>query len=532
MHALFRLFVHRRRRMLPTRRAALLLALLLAFPLAAAPIPVTATGHDRRIDLVWEVPADEPVDGWRVLRAERPERPLVPVTAALRTYPVFSDFLGTNSETRAYQIAAIRGGEVVATSAVLSATSRSMTDVELVSSVQEATFRYFWHFGHPVSGLARESSESGDTVTSGGSGFGLMAIVVGAERGWVDREAAARRVGRMLRFLQEKATRHHGAWSHWLHGANGRTIPFSRYDDGGDLVETAFLMQGVLCARQYFDRATPAESDVRERATVLWREVEWDWYLGQPRGTQLFWHWSPNYGWKMNHRMGGHFNECLIVYVLAAASPTHPIPASCYAAGWIGAVPQRYTNGHAYFGIFQPVGWPMGGPLFFTHYSFLGFDPRPWRDPWCQYFENNRAIARIHHAYAVANPGRHAGYGETVWGLTACRGPDGYQAFEPRRDNGTVAPTAAISSMPYTPRESLAALRHYYRVLGPRLWGDFGFRDAFNLDRDWFERGYLAIDQGPIVIMLENHRSGLCWRWFMRNEEIPRALAAMGWKKD
>jgi hypothetical protein len=173
----------------------------------------------------------------------------------------------------------------------------------------------------------------------------------------------------------------------------------------------------------------------------------------------------------------------------------------------------------------------MGGPLFFTQYSFLGFDPRPWSDPYCNYFENNRNISRIHHAYAIENPGKHSGYGGNVWGLTASLGPQGYKAFHLREDDGTVAPTGALSAMPYTPQESMTALKQYYHLLGKSLWGDFGFKDAFNLDRGWFEQGYLAIDQGPIVVMIENHRTGLCWRSFMANSEIPLMLKAIGWKK-
>ncbi len=513
------------------RVVTLLVASLLSLSLCHAQTNVVATGHDSRIDVVWSQPGDSMAEGWRVYRAPQADGPFEPVRARPQKHKVFSDFLGENGRAYFYRVTELRDGSEVATSAVVSATSRAMNDDELLTSVQEATFRYFWHDGHPVSGLARESNNDSDRVTSGGSGFGLMAIVVGTEREFVPREAAAARILKMLTFLEEKASRYHGAWPHWLNGRTGRTIPFSRMDDGGDLVETSFLMQGILTARRYFNRDNPAETELRSRATRLWREVEWDWYLGEPKGEQLFWHWSTTNGWKMNHRIGGHFNECLITYLLALASPTHAIPASCYTNGWIGKDAAKFVNGNSYFEIPQPVGWPMGGPLFFTHYSFLGFDPRPWSDPFCNYFENNRAISRIHHAYAIENSGKHKGYGENIWGLTASRGLDGYKAFEPRNDNGTVAPTAALSAMPYTPRESMTALKHYYHALGKRLWGDFGFRDAFNLDRDWFERGYLAIDQGPIVVMIENHRTGLCWRMFMANEEIPRTLKAIGWKK-
>ena len=498
----------------------------------AADFPLQATGHDSRIDLVWQLPPGTTADDFVVERRAGDAMLFNTLNARRHPRTVWSDFLGTNGAGFTYRVIAWRGNRSVATSAMASATSRAMSDDELLTSVQQATFRYFWDYGHPVSGLARERTGSGDTVTTGGSGFGLMSIVVGAKRGFVSRSEAAGRVRGMLAFLQDKAARYHGAWPHWLNGRTGTTIPFSKYDDGGDLVETSFLAQGLLTARRYFDRATPAEEEIRQRATALWKGIEWDWYLGPKRGSRLFWHWSPNHGWRMNHTIGGHFNECLITYLLAIASPTHPIPAAYYEDGWIGRPATNYVNGRTYYDIRQPVGWPLGGPLFFTHYSFLGFDPRGWRDRWGNYFENNRAIARIHRAYAIANPGQHRGYGENVWGLTASDGPDGYRAHDPQHDTGTVAPTAALSSMPYTPAESLAALRHYYHTLGPRLWSEFGFKDAFNLDRDWFADSHLAIDQGPIVVMIENHRSALCWRLFMANEEIPRALKAIGWTKE
>ena len=509
----------------------LLLALAISAT-SAGDFPLEATGHDSRIDLVWRIPASLEADGFQIER--RTDSSAIFTAQNSRPHPhhVWSDFLGTNGIRFTYRVIATQGAHPMATSEMASAISRAMSDEELLTSVQQATFRYFWDYAHPVSGLARERTGSGDTVTSGGSGFGLMALVVGTERGFVARNEAAGRVKTMLAFLQDKTDRYHGAWPHWLNGRTGRTIPFSRFDDGGDLVETSFLAQGLLTARRFFDRTTPVEEEIRRRATAMWESIEWDWYLGPTNGPRLYWHWSPTNGWKMNHTIGGHFNECLITYLLAIASPTHPIPASCYEQGWVGKPTTNYVNGRDYFGIRQPVGWPMGGPLFFTHYSFLGFDPRDWRDRWCNYFENNQAIARIHHAYAVANPAHHRGYGANVWGLTACDGPDGYSAHDPQHDKGTVAPTAAISSMPYTPAESMAALRHYYHGLGPRLWGEFGFKDAFNLDRDWFAASYLAIDQGPIVVMIENHRSAQCWRLFMANREIGRALVAMGWRRE
>ena len=509
----------------------IVVSLAVACRLAADSLPLTVTGQDSRIDLTWQVSENHFGDGWNIYRADTVGGPFKKLNAQPLSYTVYSDYLGTNDITRFYRIALLRDGQEILKSSVGVGTSRGMNQEELLTSVQEATFRYFWEYAHPVSGLAREGLGSGDKVTIGGSGFGIMAVIVGAERGFISRPAAAERLVKVLRFLEEKASRYHGAWSHWLDGSTGKTLSFSKFDDGGDLVETAFMIQGLLTARQYFKANAPLEREIRTRASRLWAEVEWNWYLGEPKGQQLFWHWSPNHGWKIQHKIGDHFDECLITYLLAIASPTHPIPASCYTNGWVGPDPGKYVNGQTYFGIHQAVGWPMGGPLFFTHYSFLGFDPRAWSDPFCNYFTNNQSIARIHHAYALANPGKHKGYGENVWGLTASRGPDGYRAFEPRYDEGTVAPTAALASMPYTPRESMAALNYYYHALGKRLWGDFGFKDAFNLERNWYEEGYLAIDQGPIVVMIENYRSQLCWKLFMANPEIAPGLRAAGWTK-
>jgi len=503
----------------------------------AAPLAVNgvaSSGHEKRIDLRWAASESRDVVGYRVYRAEESEGPFKQISPDNHKVAVYSDFLGANKQWRYYRITALdrRGGESKPSMIVLGR-SRAMTDEQLLNSVQEATFRYFWDWAHPVSGLTRERYPTrGDGVTTGGTGFGLMAIVAGVERKFVVREAAAWRVRKMLTFLEEKAQRHHGAWPHWLDGATGKTVPFSKYDDGADLVETSFLIQGILTARQYFNRADPVETDIRKRATRLWRGVEWDWFLRKPEKKVLLWHWSPKYGFKKNMGIGGAFNECMITYLLAIASPSHPISAECYHNGWAGKS-GRYVNGKSYYGYRQPLGRPMGGPLFFTHYSYLGFDPRGKRDKYCNYFVNNRNITLINRAYCIANPQKHKGYGPNVWGLTASMTPDGYNANAPgRSDSGTIAPTACISAMPYTPVESLAAMKHLYHTYGSKLWGPLGFRDSFNPGRDWFTRGYLAIDQGPIVVMIENYRSGVPWKMFMSNPEIAPALKAIGFKPD
>ncbi|MBW7992666.1 MAG: hypothetical protein FVQ84_21980 [Planctomycetes bacterium] len=359
---------------------------------AAGITGLKATGHDRRIDLVWN--SDEQAAGYNIYRTDNGRSSWIKLNIKLHKPSVYSDFLGGNDQQYSYQVKSVLAdGSKSAVSQTASAKSRAMNEEELLTSVQQATLRYFWEYGHPVSGLARERKGSGDTCTSGGTGFGMMAIMVGAERGLIGRTEAAERLLTMVRFLQEKATRYHGAWSHWLSGSTGKTRPFSRYDDGGDLVETAYLVEGMLTVRQYFNKDNSIEKELRERITQLWHEVEWGWYLQRPDSKQLYWHWSPKYGWKMNHKIGGHFNECMIVYLLAIASPSHPISADCYYEGWCGEPATEYVNGNSYYGYKQWVGWPKGGPLFFTHYSFIGFDPRGKKDKYCNYFENNRNIS-------------------------------------------------------------------------------------------------------------------------------------------
>jgi hypothetical protein len=404
---------------------------------------------------------------------------------------------------------------------------RAPSDAQLLDIVQRQTLRYFWDFAHPVSGLARERSNVAfdyglETVTSGGSGFGIMAIVAGVERGWIPRAEAAKRLLGSARFLA-KAAAYHGVFPHFLNGETGRTIPFSRKDDGGDIVETSFLMMGLLAARQYFDGAGE-ERELRDRINGLWSEVEWDWHTREGRDV-LYWHWSPFNGWAMNHEIRG-WNECLITYVLAASSPRYAIKPEVYHRGW--AREGALKNGKRYFGIELPLGPEFGGPLFFAHYSFMGLDPRGLKDRYADYWQQNVAHTQINRAHCLANPKHCKGYGEACWGLTACDNYEGYNAHAPDNDLGVIAPTAALGSMPYAPEHSIEALRHFYGTLGDRLWTEYGFRDSFSEGRDWFANSHLAIDQGPIVVMIENHRSGLLWKLFMSCPEVQAGLKRLG----
>ncbi|MDO6436957.1 glucoamylase family protein [Cyclobacterium sp. 1_MG-2023] len=399
----------------------------------------------------------------------------------------------------------------------------ALDDAALLTLIQEQTFKYFWDFAHPHSGMIRERNTSGDLVTTGGTGFGMMALIVGVERGFISRSEGVERWRKVVDFLS-KADRFHGVWPHWLNGNTGQVIPFSPKDDGGDLVETALLIQGLLTVKEYLDPNNTKENEIIVQINELWEEVEWDWYT-QGGQNKLFWHWSPNHAWDMNLPVTG-YNEALIVYVLAAASPTHAIDAEVYHQGWSrsGAI----ANGNTYFDQTLPLGPEMGGPLFYSHYSFLGLDPRTFQDQYANYWDQNVSHSKIHRAYAVQNSLGYVGYGAEMWGLTASDNQAGYAAHSPTNDLGVVTPTAALSSMPYTPEASMEALKLYYYSLGDRLWGEYGFYDAFNLTEGWFADSYLAIDQGPIIIMIENHRSGLLWNQFMKNEQVKEGLDMLG----
>lgn len=404
----------------------------------------------------------------------------------------------------------------------------SLPDEELIELVQRQTFRLFWEDSHSRSGLAPDGSPTrnhhvDDLVAVGGSGFGVMALIVAAERGWVTREAALDRLGRMLDSLI-RATCYHGAYPHFMHGLTGATIPFTRKDDGGDLVETSFLCMGLLCARQYFQRDDVIEKAVRDRITWIWEEVEWSWYTRDGREL-LYWHWSPNNGWAMNLEIRG-WNECLITYVLAAASRRYPIEPIVYHHGF--AAGRNFLNGRRYYDIELPLGPDFGGPLFFAHYSFCGLDPRGLKDRYADYWQQNVRHVQINRAHCIANPNAHKGYGASCWGLTASDDPDGYAAHAPALDNGTISPTAALSSLPYAPREVMQTLRHFLSEYRTRVWGRYGFFDAFCEGRDWYARSYLSIDQGPIIVMMENHRTGLLWKLFMNVPEVQAGLRRLG----
>jgi exo beta-1,2-glucooligosaccharide sophorohydrolase (non-reducing end) len=517
-----------------------------AGPPPMAPGAPVVRGYERHFDLSWPASATADLLSYRIYRSWDGKN-FTPVGTQRGEWRRYEDFVGAPSRHAYYRITALDvAGRESPPSPVADGSTRPMTDDELLSMVQEGCFRYYWECAHPVAGLAPEVLPGDPNLLAvGGNGFGVMALLVAAQRGFVTRAQADERMLKIVRFLA-RADRFHGAWPHFLNGNTGHVIPyFGKYDDGGDLVETAFMMQGLLAARQFFNGAGAAEEEIRDTITRLWRGVEWDWYRRTPDSNWLYWHWSPDHGFYIDHPLVG-WNETMMVYLLAIASPTHPVPASLYYTGWAGTSPRQvlyrqawsrttvgdhYVNGHSFYGMKLDVGEGNGSDLFFTHFSFMGFDPRGRRDRFTDYFDNNRAIALINRDYCIENPRHFAGYGPDCWGLSAGINAGGGRPLA-RDDNGTISIMASLASMPYTPAESMAALKHYYRDLGAKVWGAYGFHDGFNATQNWYEEVYMALDQAPITVMIENYRTGLVWNLFMANPEIRSALDAIGFRPD
>lgn len=414
-------------------------------------------------------------------------------------------------------------------------TNISLQGEDLLTLVQQQTFNYFWEGAEPNSGMSPERihmdniypSNDKNIVTTGGTGFGLMAILVGIKRGFITREEAFNRFVKITNFL-EKADRFHGAWPHWLNGETGKIKPFSKKDTGGDLVETAFLVQGLLTVAEYYKDGNKQEKELVTKIDKLWREVEWNWYTKNGENV-LYWHWSPTDEWDMNFPVGG-YNECLIMYILAAASPTYPITKDVYEKGW--ALNGKIVSNEKYYGEDLILNYfehdnDKIGPLFWAHYSYLGLNPQGLSDQYADYWKLTQNQAKIHYKYAIDNPEKHLGYGENIWGLTSSYSMKGYAGHRPGKDLGVIAPTAALSSFPYTPEESMKMLKYLYQD-ADSLIGKYGPYDAFSIEHKWFLPRYLAIDQGPIPVMIENYRTGLIWNLFMQNTDVKIGLNKLG----
>lgn len=411
-------------------------------------------------------------------------------------------------------------------------------DEAFLDFIQQIHLNYMWDGAGDVSGLARERihmdgiypENDQDVIATGASGFGIAGLVVAMDRGFIPREEGVKRLAKIAAWL-ERADRFHGAWPHWMNDADGSVKPFGKKDNGGDLVETAFLMEGLLCARQYLKDGNEEEQAVAAAIDRLWRSVEWTWY--QNGEDVLYWHWSPEYQWEMNFPVEG-YNECLILYILAASSPTYPIGPDVYHKGWARGGDIRSDK--KAFGLDLQLRFngaeDYGGPLFWSHYSYFGLCPKGLSDQYADYWKLCYNHAYIDYLYCVQNPKGFQGYGADSWGLTASYSKTGYEAHMPWNvDLGVISPTAALASFPYTPEQSMAALKHFYYDLSDMLWGTYGFYDAFSLDgKGWCLPRYLALDQCIIAPMIENYRTGLLWNLFMSCPEVQDGLSRLGFK--
>lgn len=494
---------------------------------------VEAKGYERHVDLKWNSPTDPGVEGV-IIERSKDGNSFTPVAYKQKLMSRCADWVGDQFGDYHYRVRFLGfDGSKSAASEIMHTSTKPFNDEQLLDMVQEACSRYYWDGAESNSGLTLESIPGDpNMIATGASGFGIMSLVVAADRGFITRDQMAERMRKILNYL-ERQDHFHGAMAHYYDGRSGHPVLFFGPDDnGGDMVETSFLMQGLLTARQFFNKESEDEKAIRQRITKLWEAVEWNWYRKTPDSPYMLWHWSPTVGYKISHSLIG-WNETMITYMLAIASPTHPIPAEMYYSGWASqekgaqeyrgnAAGKMYTNGDIYYGQRLPVAGFTGGPMFFTHYNFLGVDPHGLKDKYTEYFENCKAIGTINLRYCEINPGKHLGYGSDAWGLTASDGPWGYNPDEPRTecDKGKITPTGALASMPYLPAESMNALKNYYRNQGSFLWGEYGFRDAYSPEQNWVNDLYMGLNQGPIVVMIENYRTGRPWKLFGSNPEI------------
>jgi hypothetical protein len=517
--------------------------------ISAMPALTRPRGYARHIDITWKPIADKNVHFVKVYRSANGKN-YQPVGIQEPYINRYADYTGETGKRYFYKISFLNSSyEETKLSSPIAAATKKMTDDELLTMVQEASFRYYWEGAEATSGLAKENiSGRHNMIASGASGFGMMALIAGAERKFITRKECVDRFVKIVNFL-EKAETFHGVYPHFIDGPTGKVEPFfGRRDNGADLVETSFLIQGLLTARQYFSGSNPQEKLIRDKINKIWRKAEWDWFKQYPSSKFLFWHWSPDQEWVINHNLIG-WNETMITYLLAIASPTHGVPARMYYTGWANqdSTGQQYragwgqtkdgamySNGNTYYGVKLDVGVSNGGPLFFTHYSYMGYDPHAITDRYTNYFTNNKNIATINYRYCVDNPKQRRGYGDSAWGLTASDGPFNYSADEPVlwQDHGKIAPTGAISSFPYLPNESMKALKNYYFNHGHFLWGEYGFKDAFDLTNNWCSEIYMGLNQAPMTVMIENYRTGLIWKLFMSSPEIKAGLKKLEREKN
>ncbi|MDM7914397.1 MAG: glucoamylase family protein, partial [Candidatus Eisenbacteria bacterium] len=403
----------------------------------------------------------------------------------------------------------------------------ALTNEALLDTLQRTAFDFFWNEANPANGLIKDRSTPGSACSIASVGFGLSAILIGIDHGWITRDEGRARI---LTTLETFWNGPQGTAPDGMIGYKGLFYHFldmntatRTWDCELSTIDSALLFAGILDAREYFTTDDPVDVQVRTLADSLYYRADWNFFRNGNPGILMG--WRPGTGFAGFGQWVG-YNEAMILYILAIGSPTHPVPASSWNT-WTSGYHWQTQYGYTYV-IFPP--------LFGHQYSHCWIDFRYIQDAHMRgrgitYFENSRRATLAQRNYCIANPFGHIGYGANLWGITACDGPDGYAAHgapPPQNDDGTIAPTAPAGSIPFTPDESLAVLQNLYDNYRAMLWGPYGFRDAFNLDRGWWDTDYIGIDQGPIVLMIENYRTGAVWERIERNGDVQWGLHLAG----
>lgn len=417
-------------------------------------------------------------------------------------------------------------GAVLLLAATAGVSGAQITEEAILDSLQRTAFDFFWNEANPANGLIRDRSAAWAPSSIASTGFGLTAICIGIDHGWITREEGRERV---LTTLRTFWTLPQGSGTSGVAGYRGLYYHFLDMNTGlrtwsSELstIDTGLLFAGILDCKQYFDTVDSLDTEVRALADSITERAEWDFmYLG----------WGIKMGWTPESGFSGFgdwigYNEAMIMYVIAMGSPTHPVPAGSWNA-WVSGYDWQTWYGYTY------VAFP---PLFGHQYSHCWIDFRNIQDTYMliqgiDYFENSRRATLAQREYCIDNPGNHIGYGPESWGLTAGDGPFGYSARgapPAQNDDGTITPTAAAASIVFAPEVVIPTLQYWYDNFKPELWMEYGFRDGFNLNYAWWGPEVIGIDQGPILVMIENYLNESVWTRFMENPDIQAGLDAAG----
>lgn len=498
-----------------------------------APANLVVRTGDRSVALHWDAHGHGALRGYHVYRSAA-RAPFERLTARPVRSRSFADVNVANGQTYRYRVTALNeAGESAPSKPTAARPAPFANDDAFLDLLQQTAFDYFWYEANPTNGLVRDRSRAHAHASIAATGFGLTAIGIGIERGWITRAQGRERTLRTLKTFCDMpqgdartgAIGHRGWFYHFLEmdtAARSGACELSSID-------TALLLAGCIYAREYFDGRHAAEKEIRAAVEIILDRVDWHWMTDGADSLTMGWH--PERGF-LKHRWTG-YNEAMILYVLGLGASRAPLPASQWQT-WTSKYKWETHYGQS-FVIFPPL---FGHQYSHSWIDFRGIADDYMRERGVTYFENSRRATIAQREYAIANPGNFTGYGADVWGLTACDGPGTRGKFSymargappPERDDGTIAPTAAGGSIAFTPEHSLNALRHFYDQFRTDIWTGYGFRDAFNLEVNWWGPDVLGIDQGPILLMAENHRSEHVWRVFMKAPEIQRGLNRAGFR--